>query len=461
MPRVRAPRRPLPSLRPPRAPASCILLALELLTTPADTFSLANSGEHFSADPPPLLQQSGATGPRVSTVRPPPPPSPPSRGSSSPFRLSWSSSFSSSSMAQPSGCWRGSYMREDDIERLVRLRRIPSTVITRAPDAEIEPKPEPGERVVFGAHFDHRLGLPASNFFRQFLDYFGLQPHHLSANACVLLICYVAFMEAYAGLWPDIDFWSRLFFIKAQTTDGHLRTCGAASIYSRPGTPFPKIPTVDSVKNWQMSFFYVRNENLGFDRINLPEYNPAPPVGRINWGYNARTTDPDTELRTHKIGHMSGRFDPTRTSKAELSKAQVARRVNNITKANMPEAWNYGLVPYSRESPPELVTFDSQNVEDGDLAQREWTPDHADPADQAGDQAGDDDLPQAPDQGGQGEHNPPPSPEQEEEDEPATSTTGPILRCLCARGRLAPRRLRRPRGRSGSATAPPPPWRRR
>jgi hypothetical protein len=282
-------------------------------------------------------------------------------------------------------------MREDDIERLVRLRRIPSAVVCRAPGEETEPEPQPGERVVFGAHLDRGLGLPASTFFRQFLDNFGLQPHHLPANACVLLSCFVAFMEAYAGLWPDIDFWSRLFYLKAQTTEGRLRACGAASIYTRPGTPFPKIPTVDSVKNWQMSFFYVRNEGQLVDRINLPEFNPAPPVGRINWSYNARTSDPDAEVnqlwdflgaavengltaedllctiaerrvlplqrRTHKIGHMSGRFDPNRTSKALLSKAQVASRVNNITKANMPDDWNYGLAPRDRDHPPERVSF--------------------------------------------------------------------------------------------------------
>ncbi|KAK1650083.1 hypothetical protein QYE76_067888 [Lolium multiflorum] len=410
---------------------------------------LANSGGRISTDPPPPLRQSGATGPRVSTERPQPPLSPPrSQGSSSPFSLSWSSSSSTSSMASPSGSWRGSYMREDDIERLVRLRRIPRSVITRVPGEEVEPKPEPGERVVFGAHLDRGLGLPASTFFRQFLDHFGLQPHHLPANACVLLSCFVAFMEAYAGLWPDIDFWSRLFFLKAQTNDGRLRACGAASIYTRPGTPFPKIPTVDSVKNWQMSFFYVRNEGELVDRINLPEFNPAPPVGRINWSHNARSTDQNAEvnllwdflatatdggltaedllctiaerrvlplqMRTHKIGHMSGRFDPNRTSKAPLTKAQVASRVNHITKANLSEDWSYGLL------------FERQNAEDGDLATRRWTPDHVDPADQAGDHAGDDDLPQAPDLGGQGEHNPPPSPEQQEEEEPATSGTGPI-----------------------------------
>ncbi|KAK1602004.1 hypothetical protein QYE76_027109 [Lolium multiflorum] len=290
---------------------------------------------------------------------------------------------------------------------------------------------QPDERVVFGAHLDRGLGLPASTFFRRFLDHFGLQPHHLPANACVLLSCFVAFMEAYAGLWPDIDFWSRLFYLKAQTNDGRLRACGAASIYTRPAR-----------------------------RPDQPAgVQPGSPVGRINWSHNARSTDQNAEvnllwdflataatggltaedllctiaerrvlplqMRTHKIGHMSGRFDPNRTSKVLLNKAQVASRVNHITKANLSEDWSYGLAPCDRDHPPARL-FERQNVEDGDLATRRWTPDHVDPADQTGETAGDDDLPQAPDLGGQGERNPPPSPEQQEEEEPATSGTGPI-----------------------------------
>ncbi|KAK1681897.1 hypothetical protein QYE76_042745 [Lolium multiflorum] len=416
---------------------------------------LANPGDptrpELSAVRQPPARQAGATGPRGSTLRSSPPRSPPVRsGSSSPFDLLLFFFL----------LWRGSYMHDDDIERLVRLRRIPREVVTRAPGEEVEPKPEPGERVVFGAHLDRGLGLPASAFFRRFLDFFGLQPHHLPANACVLLSCYVAFMEGYAGLWPDVDFWSRLFYLKSQMTEGRLRTC-CASIYPRAGSLFPKIPTVDSVKNWQMSFFYVKNANPAFDWINLPEYNPAPPTTRLNWGHNAKSPDPDAEVnllwdflgecvtggrlsaedllctymerrviplqgRVHKIGLMSGRLDPTRTSRIALTKAQVAHRVNNITKANMPEDWAWGLPPYDRAAPPERI-FPRQEIEDGDLAHKIWTADLVDPADQAGDQAGDDDLPAVPDQGGQGEHNPPPSPEQreEEEAEPATSTTGP------------------------------------
>ncbi|KAK1602400.1 hypothetical protein QYE76_018963 [Lolium multiflorum] len=53
---------------------------------------------------------------------------------------------------------------------------------------------------------------------------------------------------------------------------------------------------------------------------------------------------------------MSGRLDPTRTSRIALTKAQVAHRVNNITQANMPEDWAWGLPPYDRAAPPERVS---------------------------------------------------------------------------------------------------------
>ncbi|KAK1644195.1 hypothetical protein QYE76_062000 [Lolium multiflorum] len=400
-------------------------------------------------------------------------------------------------------------LRQRVLEGLVHARRRHRAAGAPPPDSsggghasageEVEPKPEPGERVVFGAHLDRGLGLPASRFFRRFLEFFGLQPHHLPANACVLLSCYVAFMEGYAGLWPDVDFWSRLFYLKSQMTEGRLRTCGAASIYPRAGSLFPKIPTVDSVKNWQMTFFYVKNANPAFDRINLPEYNPAPPTTRLNWGHNAKSADPDAEVnllwdflgecvnggrlsaedllctyierrviplqgRVHKIGLMSGRLDPTRTSRVALTKAQVAHRVNNITKANMPEAWEWGLPPYDRAAPPERI-FPRQEIEDGDLAHKIWTADLVDPADQAGDQAGDDDLPVVPDQGAKGSttrrlrrssgrrrRRSRPRPPRDRD------RSG---RCLCARGRLPPRRLPRRRGRSGPPAGARPGWRAR
>jgi hypothetical protein len=65
---------------------------------------------------------------------------------------------------------------------------------------EIESVLNPDERVVFIAHFDRGFGLPTSDFFLSFVDFFGLQPHHMPANTYLSLSCYAAFCEGYAGL---------------------------------------------------------------------------------------------------------------------------------------------------------------------------------------------------------------------------------------------------------------------
>ncbi|KAK1677430.1 hypothetical protein QYE76_038278 [Lolium multiflorum] len=349
-------------------------------------------------------------------------------------------------------------MREDDIERLVRLRRIPRSVVTRVPGEETEPAPEPGERVVFGAHLDRGLGLPASTFFRQFLDNFGLQPHHLPANACVLLSCFVAFMEAYAGLWPDIDFWSRLFYLKAQTTEGRLRACGAASIYTRPARRPDQLAGVQPLQSAGSTGATTparRIRTRGEPAVGLPggsrrEWADAEDLCTI-----AERRVLPLQMRTHKIGHMSGRFDPNRTSKALLSKAQVASGVNNITKANMPDDWNYGLAPRDRDHPPERVSFvfspsSGLRLQDrlplllptsgllfahvfcfsSSLSARtprtatcdgEVDADHVDPADQAATEPGDDDPAAGADLAPGAQSAPSP-----ERTRPAASTTGPI-----------------------------------
>jgi hypothetical protein len=139
---------------------------------------------------------------------------------------------------------------------------------------------------------------------------------------------------------------------------------------------------VDSAKKWQATFFYVKNENPAFDRINLPEFS-LEPTSKLNWGHNYKPADPEAEVNllweflktciteyrltaadllcchaswrvlplqwwSHKIGHMSGQLDPTRTSKLELSPVGVARRVNFVSQAKLPDNWQWGMEPFYR-----------------------------------------------------------------------------------------------------------------
>jgi hypothetical protein len=112
------------------------------------------------------------------------------------------------------------------------------------PRDEREPKVEPGEVVVLTAHFVCGLGLPASDFFRRFLDFYQLLPHHLPGNAIFYLSSFVSFLEGYVGLWPTIEAFARFYNLRINSIqDPELPLpkpvvqCGACIITPRQKSP--------------------------------------------------------------------------------------------------------------------------------------------------------------------------------------------------------------------------------
>jgi hypothetical protein len=114
-------------------------------------------------------------------------------------------------MDQARGAWEGSDVTAADIEWLRHSRRIPLEVECWLPAGELAPVTRPSEFVVFVAHFERGFGLPVSNFVRDFMERFQLQPHHLPANAIMTISAYITFCEAYLGLWPSINLWAKYF----------------------------------------------------------------------------------------------------------------------------------------------------------------------------------------------------------------------------------------------------------
>ena len=92
------------------------------------------------------------------------------------------------------GDWDGSNVHDDHVDFLRDTRRLPSAdkvEVRLAPAKEIRPEPWEGERVVFRSHILRGFGLPVSAFFRSWLDFYQLQPHHLTPNAVVLLSAFI------------------------------------------------------------------------------------------------------------------------------------------------------------------------------------------------------------------------------------------------------------------------------
>ncbi|KAK1679121.1 hypothetical protein QYE76_039969 [Lolium multiflorum] len=288
------------------------------------------------------------------------------------------------------GAWKGSDVTQHEIDWLYRSRRIPAGVSCRLPCGEIEPVLEPGEFVVFLAHFERGFGLPASDFFREFLDFYGLQPHHLPGNAVFYLSCYVSFMEGYIGIRPTKETFARFFSLRINSVQGKEIPkpkppvqCGSCIIGSRQGSPFFKFSGLESCRAWQETFFYVKNTGEA-DLINLPAFNPAVPT-KANWGFNPKTGHIETnriirfmadlrkdtdicsddivrtfisrrvlplQRRAHKISEMYGPRDPTKITGLALSKEDIVLKAKQICQTDMPMDWEWGFTPLSSTNPP-------------------------------------------------------------------------------------------------------------
>ena len=99
--------------------------------------------------------------------------------------------------------WLGSNIHDDHVDFLRvtrRLRRSDNVGVCIPPELEISPRPEPGEYVLFRAHFLCGVALPASGFFREFLHFYRLQPHHLTPYTVVCLSSFVILCEGYLGV---------------------------------------------------------------------------------------------------------------------------------------------------------------------------------------------------------------------------------------------------------------------
>ena len=142
-----------------------------------------------------------------------------------------------------SGAWMGSTMDGAELRRLRRRGFLDSKeeVLTRAPGTdEVSPDLAADEVVVFSSHLTRGLGLPPSPLFQQFLSFYDFQPHHLGANSITQIACFVTLCEMYLGIWPCMEHFAQLFYLRAQTTDGRLRDCGCVSVNTK-NSILPKI----------------------------------------------------------------------------------------------------------------------------------------------------------------------------------------------------------------------------
>jgi hypothetical protein len=89
---------------------------------------------------------------------------------------------------------------------------------------------------MFTRFVERGLALPASNFFRGLLEYYGIKYLNLNPNGILHTSVFVHFCEAFLGIKPHWVLFRKFFRVKLQPSANDPRVVGGASIQMRDDT---------------------------------------------------------------------------------------------------------------------------------------------------------------------------------------------------------------------------------
>jgi hypothetical protein len=116
------------------------------------------------------------------------------------------------SISDPQAAWVQSTMTEAKIQALVDRGLFRAEVEWRAAAGEHFLSEGVKEQVVFASFFECSFNVPAGDFFRGLLYYYGLELVHLVPNSITVVSTFIHFCEAYPGISPHFLLW-RYFFL--------------------------------------------------------------------------------------------------------------------------------------------------------------------------------------------------------------------------------------------------------
>jgi hypothetical protein len=119
----------------------------------------------------------------------------------------------------PTKEWKKSNMKTEDLLALVNSGFLQEKEMNMWRATAGDPYPmekNPDETLMFAIFVERRLALPASDFFKGLLKYYGIEYLNLNSNGIFHVPVFVHFCEAFVGIKPRwILFW-KFFRVKPQ-----------------------------------------------------------------------------------------------------------------------------------------------------------------------------------------------------------------------------------------------------
>ncbi|KAK1682913.1 hypothetical protein QYE76_043761 [Lolium multiflorum] len=299
---------------------------------------------------------------------------------------------SASEAAKVSRDWSASAISNRDINKLRSLGFISASEDDiRLPGAVSRPKPPKGFTVMFSAFLFRGLSLPAHEFLRSLLYFYGIQLWQLTPNSILHLSIFVTVCEAFLGIDPHWGLWRKIFYVKRHNDSNGPPVVGGVGFVVRKEVDYLDYPMKESVQGWRNKWFYLRDPSVSGRCSNLPPFEDkliAKP--KKSW---QNTLSPDEKLtadrlfdqivtlkntggltmcgtevvsvflqrrvqplmsRPHQLWLYSGKDDESRVSSADLSADDLRDEVRRLTCLSKND--NIVLIsarpPYDADHPP-------------------------------------------------------------------------------------------------------------
>jgi hypothetical protein len=116
---------------------------------------------------------------------------------------------------------------------------------------------------MFARFAERGLSLPASDFFKGLMGYYGIEYLNLNPNGIFHTAVFVHFCEAFLGIKPHWILFRKFFRVKPQPSASNSRVFGGAGIQMREDAAeqYLSYKLIDSNQDWKAKWFYVTNHH--------------------------------------------------------------------------------------------------------------------------------------------------------------------------------------------------------
>jgi hypothetical protein len=164
----------------------------------------------------------------------------------------------------PNREWKKSKAKTEDLLALLNSGFLREKEVDMRRATAGDPYPmekNPDEIPMFTWFAERGLSLPASDFFKGLLGYYGIEYLNLNPNGIFHTSVFIHFYEAFLGIKPHWVPFRKFFRLKPQPSANNPRVVGGAGIQMREDAAeqYLSYKLIDSNQDWKSKWFYITN----------------------------------------------------------------------------------------------------------------------------------------------------------------------------------------------------------